>query len=66
MTPKEKAVHAGIGAFFREAGVLVGVFGNLDPIVHAGRVSVAWIAGSLGGALVLLLIGLSFEAKAAE
>lgn len=66
MTAKQEALYNGLGEFFREAAVLVVVFGNLDPIVHSGSVSTSWVLGTMSIALLLLFVGLGLEMKAAK
>jgi hypothetical protein len=53
-----------IGEFFREAGVLVGVFGSLDPMLRGGHLGFGWVARVGAVTISLFLVGLYFTIKA--
>ena len=57
-------VDRSLGEFFREAAVLVGVFGYLDPIFKGGTIGPAWVALIAVATSSLFLIGLFFEVRA--
>jgi membrane associated rhomboid family serine protease len=53
-----------LGELFREAAILIGVFGSLDPILKGNRFQVSW-AGIVGGVTIsLFLLGLYFTVMA--
>lgn len=53
-----------LGELFREAAVLIGVFGSLDPILRGNRFGPSWMATVGGVTICLFLIGLYFTVKA--
>ena len=61
MTKKLAVTYRGIGEFFREAGVLVVVFGILDHVVHQGGVTRRQIVGACVSGVLLLIVGLVFD-----
>jgi hypothetical protein len=54
-------VQKTIAEFFREAAVLVGVFGYLDRILKGGGAGFGWFAVVTGATIGLFLLGLFFE-----
>jgi len=59
-------VYRSLGEFFREAAVLIWVFGNLEPLLRSGPFSLKWASGVLGCALLLLSLGLWLGSLVAE
>jgi len=53
-----------LGDLFREAAVLIGVFGSLDPILRGNRFGLSWMATVGGVTICLFLIGLYFTMRA--
>ena len=51
-----------LGEYFREAAVLVGVFGILDALIRE-RGSAEWIAGTTCTSMLLLFTGISLASK---
>jgi membrane associated rhomboid family serine protease len=58
---KKAVVARAIGEFFREAAVLVCVFGYLDPVLNGGDIGGGWVAAVGGATIGLFLLGLVFE-----
>lgn len=52
-----------LGDFFREAAVLVFVFGLLEPALRPGKPTFSWIIGVVLLSTVSLLLGISMERK---
>ena len=64
MTKRRAVTYRGLGEFFREAGVLVAVFGILDHVVHQGTVTRIQIVGAFGFGVIFLVVGLIFDRSA--
>ena len=58
-------VYAAIGDWFKEASVLVGVFGILDHLLR-GTGSSWWIPGALGISVALFVFGVNFDLRSAK
>ena len=59
-------VERSVAEFFREAAVLVGVFGYLDPIFKGGAIRPAWVILIAAATITLFVLGLFFEIKASS
>jgi hypothetical protein len=60
-----RRIYAAIGDWFKEASVLVGVFGILDHLIR-NAASSWWIPGALGISVALFVVGVSFDLKSAK
>ena len=61
---KRVIIQRSVAEFLREAAVLVGVFGYLDPIFKGNGIAFAWVVGVGGVFTALFLLGLFFEVRA--
>jgi hypothetical protein len=60
-----RRVYEAIGNWFKEASVLVGVFGILDHLIR-NAASSWWIPGALGISIALFIVGVSFDLRSAK
>jgi hypothetical protein len=58
MTPRKAIALEAIGDFWREAAVLVAVFGLLDRMTRHEDLTLSWGVGALASALGLLALGI--------
>jgi hypothetical protein len=60
---RQVAIDVALSEFFREASVLVGVFGPLDPILKGDRITAIGMVAVLGATVALFLVGLFFTIR---